>query len=169
MMDYARHFSVLGKLCKVYDDAAANEATQKLLVSRTLDQIANGTAEDLPVIMSLLPSLQALGNAVSAGEGTRQSLAIQAAMVYLTSSVFVGDFVFSPPATSAVLDVLTNFALELTNDAKTLGTKTTTGLVLFLDNIRIAAGGTAGTWSTESDSTADYRDAIYVVSTIVAD
>jgi hypothetical protein len=169
-LTYARHFAVLGKLCKLYDDAAAASATQKLLTSAYMDQVADGLAASLAMAIAQSTYAQQFNSALSSGEDTRKTVALNAAKAYLTNAYFT-DELTTIPASTSVSAVLAALQTEMgaTVDNVTLGTKTTTGLVNFFDAILVDEGGSAGTWNTESDATADYRDAVYVVATIVAD
>ena len=169
--NYTRHFSVLGKLCKLYDDAAAAEATQKTLIAAFADQVSDGLSASLDALVAMLSPISQFNSALSAGEGTRQDIALAAAKSYLVNAYFTGGLTTTPTSLSSVVAVLTALQTEMGAgvDNKTLGTKTTSGLVNFLDAILAAEGEEAGTWNTESDATADYRDAVYVVAGIIAD
>jgi hypothetical protein len=168
--NYQKHCKVLGKYCRLYDTAGTNETAMKALEAITIDQVADGLAASLPACEALAGKLPAWKTAISAGPSALKAVAIQLAAQYLQLDLFCSTLVgHAATAGSAVTTILTAFQDEMSasHDNKTLGTKTTSGLVNFFDAVAVDAGGSAGTWNTESDATADYRDAIYVVDTAV--
>jgi hypothetical protein len=167
-LTYARHFAVLGKLCKLYDDASAASGTQRTLISTYCDQTADGVAASLAMVIAQQTYAQQFNSALSSGEDTRKTIALNAAKAYFTNAYFTDELTTTPDSTG-IVDVLTALQTEMGAgvDNVTLGTKTTTGLVNFFDAILADEGEGAGTWNTESDATADYRDAVYVVSAVI--
>ena len=163
---YAQHFAALGKMCKGYDDAAAGVAAQETLEATAQDQLATGVAADNGLIEALQALPSQLKSARVNGAEALQATWLAAAQRYVVQARFY-TLLKNHPAAYTPLAVMTALALEMSsgsgNDNLTLGTLTTTGLVHFFNLI---AGDTL-TWNTKSDSTADYRDAIYVVSAVI--
>lgn len=162
--NYARHFKVLGKLAKLYDVAAADESTLETLLSTFADQVATGGVASLPAVLQMGTYISRWNSAIDAGATALQRVAQDAAKAYLRSDDFIGDLT-TVPDTNSIEDVLAALQTEIGAgvDNVTLGTLAATGLVHFFDSMLAAAG----TWNTEADATADYRDAIYVVSAVV--
>lgn len=162
---YIRHFSVLGKLCKFYDESLATSSSKETLLAGYLDQVAN----DDPAANDITLALTSGGATIQANiskENAIASLAKAEAVKYLRNSYFTGGLT-TVPTSNAVVDILAALQTEMGAglDNKTLSTKASTGLVNFLDSIL----GSSGTWNTVADATADYKDSVYVVSTIVPD
>lgn len=162
--NYIRHFKVLGKLCKLYDDANANSTAEGELLATFADQYSDGTEASLAAI-SLFPAYTSQwASSINNGASNLANIAINAAAAYLVNATFTDDLTTTPTtgtAAASLVALATDMGAGVDN--KTLGTKTTSGLVNFFD----AIAGESGTWNTESDATADYRDAVYVVSTVV--
>lgn len=163
--NYIRHFKVLGKLAKLYDTAAADSTTLETLLTTFVDQYATGTIASFPAVQLFPRYTTQWISAITAGPTALQSVAKNAAAAYLTSTDFTNDLTTEPTANTA-LAVLVALATEMGAgvDNKTLTTKASTGLVNFFDAIR----GTAGSWNTAADGSADYKDSVYVVSTVVS-
>lgn len=161
--NYVRHFSVLGKLAKLYDDANANEATQKTLIAVTADQMANSLSTGLANFITMTTYIQQFYSALTAGETTRKEIAINAGRAYLKDSYFYGGLTATPTDLTSPAAILIAFAADMVTNSKTISTETTSGLVNFFD----ALSGTEGTYPTSGSPT--YDDATYVVETIVAD
>jgi hypothetical protein len=159
--NYIRHLKVLGKYCKLYDNATADITAQNLLLSTTCDQVATGLSVDLPaVLLQAGISQQWSGNIVN-GATALQSTAINAASQYLTLALF-RDSMTTVPASVTAAAVITAFVTELGETTTAwLSTETTSGLANFFDVI----SGAEQTWP--GSGTNQYLDATYVVSTIV--
>lgn len=162
--NYQKHFKVIGKLAKLYDDAGADNTALLALFATTYDQVATGLAADLDALEILNQYTSRYRNAISNGAQALQTLAKNIATAYLQSDYFVDDLT-TEPASRSIAVVVAALATDMSAavDNVTLGTETTTGLVNFLDEV----AGAEQTWNTEADATADYRDAIYVVSAVV--
>lgn len=166
--NYIRHLSVLGKLAYIYDQAVAGVEAENTLLSTFVDQYADGTKTTVPAVI-LFPQYTAqLNQTTINGAATRKSIALAAAAAYLINPTFTAGLTTTPTATTAVA-VLTALQTEMGagEDDKTLTTLDTTGLVNFFNAILVANGGEAGTWNTEADESADYKDSVYVVATLV--
>ncbi len=162
--NYQRHFKVLGKLAYLYDYTGSETTELEDLLAITEDQRATGDEADNPflVVMSGLPV--EFNSAIVSGSAAHQTIAQRYAGIYLTNAAFTSGLT-TVPANSSVGGVLAALQTDMGAgvDNKTLGTKAATGLVNFFDSMLAAPG----TWNTESDATADYRDAIYVIDTKV--
>ena len=162
--NYDRHLKVLGKLARLWDDASADSAAQKLLISRMIDQVATGEVDSYPATLLLNAYTLTLNSAITAGAEAIRSTAVTMAAAYLISTDFTDDLTTAPSATTAqaVLEALqTEMAAGLDN--KTLTDTASTGFVNFFDT----NWSPSGAWNTEADGTADYKDSVYVVTTIV--
>jgi hypothetical protein len=162
--NYIRHFSVLGKLAKLYDLAIDGGGDFEDLLAAFVDQYADGTVLTLPAV-KLFPTYQAqIVGAIANGTDALESIAKSAAMAYLIDPTFTGGLTTTPAAAtaSAVLAALQT-EMGAGVDNKTLTTKASTGLVNFFDAIL----GSPGTWNTEADETADYKDSVYCVIPVV--
>lgn len=163
--NYVRHFKVLGKICRLYDVGGPDVAALKLLISRVFDQIATGEVDSYDALLLLTPYMGQLN--ASLGEASTQVKfhAVQMAGKYLTSPNFYGDLTTVPSNVALVTAVLTALRTDMSAavDNKRLSTESTSGLVNFFSNV-LAAGGT---WNTVADASADYKDSVYVVDTIV--
>ena len=162
--NYQEHCKVLGKLCYLYDQAAAEEAATRLVISVFVDQYAAGDEPTYETVVLLCPFIAGLDSAVDNGAEVIQSRARTIATAYLTSSIFYGDLTTTPANLNSAASVLTALQTEMGagEDDKTFGTLAGTGFVHFFN-----LWSPTGAWNTEADATADYRDAIFVVGTIV--
>ena len=160
--NYIRHFKVLGKLCKFYDEAATEETAQTLRLARTEDQVATGESVSLPGVEVLNAHYNALKASITAGPTAQKAAAIAAAKSYLKMSDFTNDLTTTPDVITAN-GVLTALATDMgaAVDNKTLSTETTSGLINFFDTI----AAEELTWNDASAP--DYDDATYVVDEIV--
>lgn len=162
--NYIRHFKVLGKLCKLYDLASTQSSAQNSLLAAFVDQYADGTDASLPAVLLFPSYTSAWASAISGGPNAMKSLSLSAATQYLVGANFTDDLTTAPAGTS-VSAVLAALQTEMGagEDDKTLATKASSGLVNFFDTIL----GSSGTWNTETDASADYKDSVYVVSAVV--
>ena len=161
--NYIRHFKVIGKLCKMFDEAVSEETAQTLRLARLEDQTATGESASLPGVEVINAHYNALKAAITSGPTAMQSATVAAATSYFTGSDFRGDLVTETPTNpSSVNAVLTAFAAEMVDDPKTLTTESTTGLINFFDVI----AAEELTWNDES-ADPDYPDSTYVVDAIV--
>jgi hypothetical protein len=162
--EYIARAKILGKFAKYYDLAAASVTTFDGILATTADQIATGVAVDNPEVLSFAGYLSRLNNATVMGPTSICESIVLAAKAYLVLPLFYSAMTTEPAAITPA-GVLAALQTEMSAavDNKTFGTKTTSGIVNFLDVVL----GAAGTWNTESDSTADYRDAVYCVSPVV--
>jgi len=161
---YVRHFSVLGKLCYLYDLAAVQEPVLQQSLSAYLDQVANDDPSILSLVIALAQNSATINNAIINGPAAIQDTTKLEATRYLTNYAFTHELT-TTPANTSVAAVLTALATEMGAgvDNKTLTTKSSAGLVNFFDEV----AGTAGTWNTASPG--DYPDATYVSATVIAD
>jgi len=161
--NYIRHFKVLGKLCKMYDEASTEVTAQTLRLARLEDQVATGASASLPGTEVINAHYNALKAAITQGPTAMKTATVAAATSYLIGSDFRDDFVTeTPTSTSSANAVLTALAAEMVGDPKTLSTETTSGLVNFFDTI----AGAELVWNDASSP--DYPDSTYVVDAIVA-
>lgn len=162
--NYIRHFKVLGKLAKLYDDAGANDTAMRTLLATFVDQYAEGTSASLSAINIFPTYTRQWANAIGSSPASLQAIAVAAAGAYLISADFTADLTTTPSATTPAA-VLIALATDMGAgvDDKTLSTEATSGLVNFFDAVQ----GAEGTWNTEDDATADYKDSVYVVSAVV--
>ena len=164
--NYVRHFKVLGKLCKFYDESSSEETAQLLRLARTEDQVATGESASLPGVEVLKNHYNALKNSITSGPTAQKAAALAAATSYLKMSDFTGDLTTTPDSLTSVNAILTALATDMSAavDNKTLSPEAeapTTGLINFFDTL-------AAEELTWNDSTApDYDDTVYVVDTIV--
>lgn len=165
--NYIRHFSVLGKLAYLYDTAGANSTALQALLAVFADQIADGTATTLPAVKLFQSAIIQWDAALGTTQAltTLQTIATTAAASYLVNLTFTAGLT-TTPAGASVAEVLAALQTEMGAgvDDKTLSTETTTGLVNFLDTVL----GSEGTWNTEDDATADYKDSVYCVASLVS-
>jgi len=160
--NYIRHLKVLGKYCKIYDDADADATAQGVLIATTSDQIATGLAIDTPAVAMHGPYISSLTAAVSSGPTALKALAVQLAGQYLSLNLFYTSLTTVPTSTTAVAALVAlQTEMGAGVDNKTLTTEGSTGLVNFFDTIL----GSEGTWNTAGPG--DYPDATYVVSAVV--
>ena len=104
--NYIRHFKVLGKLAKIYDDAGADVSALNTLVATT------------------------------SGPTALQSLAVSIGGQYLSLNLFYASLTTVPTSTTAVAALVALQAeMAAGVDNKTLSTETTSGLVNFFDAI----------------------------------
>ncbi len=160
---YQLHLKALGKIARLWDDGGLDTASLKLLASRLFDQIATGETvsyEGVIVVSTYAPSLN---NAINGGQNPVRSTAQIMAEQYLIQVLTI-DLTTQPVGTDAksVLEALQT-EMSVGVDGKTLTDKSTTGFVNFFDTL----WSPSGTWNTEADVTADYKDSIFVVTTIV--
>lgn len=162
--NYARHFKVLGKLAKLYDLAAAQVTADNALLAAFVDQYADGTPASLPAVALFPAYTSQISNSISNGSANLKAVALSAAGAYLVNTTFTADL-STPIVGNTAAASLTALATEMSEgeDDKTLTTLASTGLVNFFD----AIAGSAGSWNTEADATADYKDSVYVVSSVV--
>jgi hypothetical protein len=161
--NYIRNLKALGKLCFLYDNATAAALAQQTLRATTADQVADGTVTTLPAVDLFAQYDTQWKQGITAGATALQAVAIAFASSYLIDPTFTAGLTTTPTATTPVA-VLTAFATEMTSvDNKTLTTLAATGLVNFFDIIM----GSAGSWNTAADGSADYKDSVYVVSAVV--
>ena len=156
---------MLGKLCKLWDDASADGSAQKLLISRLLDQIATGEVASYETTLLLNKYTSTLDTAVKQGAEAMKTQARTMAGLYLTSSIFRDDLTTIPTTLSDAKSVLEALQTEMAAgvDNKTLTDTAATGLVNFFDT----NWSPTGSWNTAADGVADYKDSVYVVSAIV--
>jgi hypothetical protein len=162
--NYIRHFSALGKLCWLYDNASAQADDLNDWLAATYDQVATGTSESLPNVTLFASYNSRLANGISSGATALKATALALAREYVTRAEFTDDLTTQPASRTAALAMAALAAdMGAGVDNKTLGTLAATGLANFLNVV----AGAVQTWNTEADATADYRDAIYVVATVV--
>ncbi len=162
--NYIRHFKTLGKFCKLFDIAGANESEVLTLMATTYDQIADGTPESSDGVDIASQYRSRYKSGISNGATAQQTLAKNMASAYLISDSFVDNLTTQPTSRTAA-DVLAALQTEMGAgvDDKTLTTKAATGLVNFFDSMLAAPG----TWNTEAGPTADYDDSVYVVTPVI--
>jgi hypothetical protein len=160
--NYIKHFKALGKMCKMYDDAVADETAAKTLRATMYDQIADGTDASAWAVDIISSYRSRINNAISNGPTQIQGVMISLASAYLVNDGFVDDLT-TQPASRTAANVLAALQTEMGAgvDDKTLKTKSSTGLVNFFDAIL----GEAGVWNT--DNAPDYDDSVYVVSAVI--
>lgn len=163
--NYQKHFKVLGKIARVWDDGGLDVPSMQLLAARFFDQIATGEAPSYGTTLLLNPFATALDASMQVGANAVQNIAAQMAAAYLTAADFLADLTTTPSNTSQAAKVLEALQTEMGagEDNVTLTDKAATGLVNFFDS---GWSPTLG-WNTASDATATYKDSIYVVTTIV--
>lgn len=160
--NHIRHLKVLGKICYLYDTAGSQQSTMELGLSRLADQVAAGDAPSLPGVLTIANFLNAYDSAISAGQEAQQTVCMNMATAYLISEDFRNDLVDNTPETpGSVASVLDAWALELTNDSKTLTTESSTGFVNFFENVLEA------TEDFPEAGSPTYADSTYVVAAIV--
>jgi hypothetical protein len=166
--NYQRHLKVLGKLCKLYDDAGADVPEQNALLAAFVDQYADGLTDSLAAIRIFPTFTSQWLSAIQGGPVAFQSIAIQGATAYFIDPNFTNDLT-TVPASNSIVDVLTALQTEMSagHDNKKLTTKTTTGLVNLFDHILENVGSPDGTWNTAADASADYKDSVYVVAGVI--
>lgn len=163
--NYVKHFKVLGKLCRLWDDASADESAMKLLIARTFDQVATGELPSYDPLLIVNSYTAALNSAVNNGAAALKTIAENVAATYLTSAVFRDDLTTTPGSPGSAKSVLEALQTDMGAgvDNKTLTDVASTGFVNFFDTV----WDPSGSWNTEPDGTADYPDSTYVVITIV--
>ena len=77
--NYVRHFKVLGKLCKFYDEASTEETAQLLRLARTEDQVATGESASLPGVEVLNTHYSSLKNSITTGVTAQKAAALATA------------------------------------------------------------------------------------------
>jgi len=160
--NYTRHLKVLGKLCKFYDEANAEESEQLLRLARLVDQVATGEVASQDGFEVIHQNYSQLKGAITSGPTAMKTSAINAAAQYVKMEDFYGDFVSETPAnTTTALAILTAFAAEMVADNVSFDTKSSTGLINFFDTV----AGSDLSWNESSDP--DYPDATYVVDELV--
>ena len=162
--NYVEHCKVLGKLCRLWDDASADAEAMKLLISRLIDQYADGELATWDTLQLLNPYTASLASGVNNGAAALKALAQTMAAAYLTSAIFRGDLTTTPDNISSATSVLEALQTEMGAgvDNVTFTTKSSTGLVNFFDLFE-----PTGAWNTAADGEADYPDSTYVVITNV--
>ena len=162
--NYEEHLKVFGKLALLNDDASADAAAMKLLISRLIDQYADGEVATWPTLQLLNPYTPSLYTAVNNGAEALKTLAQNMAAAYLTSAIFRDDLTTTPENISSATSVLEALQTEMGAgvDNVTFTTKSSTGIVNFFDLFE-----PTGAWNTAADETADYKDSVYVVLTDV--
>lgn len=162
--NYIKVFKILGKLCYGYDLAAAEYTNLDNILATLQDQVATGNSAENAIALLFG---QRYTQIASARDGSGASIFQHAASDFLTSSYFTGKLVHNTPAANTAAAVLAALQLEMSsaggNDDKTLSTLASTGLVHFFNSLLAAPG----TWNTEADATADYKDSVYVVLAVV--
>lgn len=164
--DYQKHFKVIGKLCRLWDQAGADVDASKLLISRLFDQVATGELPSYDALLLVNTYTSSLDSGVANGAAALKTVAETITAAYLTSQVFLPDLTTAPGNSSSPQSVLEALQTDMGagEDDKTLTTSASTGLVNFFDTV----WSPTGSWNTEADGTADYKDSVYVVGTIVA-
>jgi hypothetical protein len=162
--NYIKHFKIIGKICKLFDVAAADETALKALRATTYDQVADGTDASAEAVDIFASYRSRYNNAIENGPTTTQRFAIALASDYLNSDDFYADLTTKPTSRTAT-NVIAALETEMSAgvDDKTLTDLDTTGLVNFFNEIK----GSLGTWNTEADGTADYKDSVYCVSAVI--
>ena len=161
--NYQRHFKVLGKLAYLYDIAGSATSSEATLLATNTDHISTSLPDDNPSVFLFSAFTNSIQSAINSGPTVLQNLAKQIAGLYVQQSLFTSGLTTVPSGNSP-LAILTALATEMTSvDSKTLTTLASTGLVNFFD----AVMGSAGSWNTAADGSADYKDSVYVVSAIV--
>lgn len=162
---YQKHFKVLGKLARLWDDGGLDVSTMQLLAARFLDQIATGEAGSYATTLLLNPYTVNLDNSIKVGVNAVQSIAKQMSEAYLKSSIFIDDLATVPANATLPIKVLEALQTEMSAgvDNKTLTDLAATGFVNFFNSV----WAPTLTWNTAADVTADYKDSVYVVTTIV--
>lgn len=164
--NYQKHFKVIGKLALLYDYVGEVEATLEGYVAALYDQLWTGAQASYDAGVLLSGSAEALARTVvQAAGGTTSRKSQLAAMLraYMTSAAFRDDVTIAPTDINDAADVAEALQFEMEDDAKTLGTEGSTGMVNFMETACVPVNGPSVGWTTESDATADYKDATYVV------
>lgn len=163
--DYIKHFKVLGKLCRMWDDAVAEADDQKQRIARLYDQAATGELPSYPTLLVLNPFTSTLDAAVKNGADAIKATAKSMTEAYLKATLFTDDLTTSPIAPVTAKSVLEALQTEMSAgvDNVTLTTLAATGLVNFFDT----NWSPTNTWNTLADASATYKDSVYVVDTIV--
>lgn len=166
--NYDRFFKFLGKLAYMYDNAGASVTAQNNARYRTVEQVAKSDQEyiDLPEVDLLANYIASWKAAVAGGATQLQALMVTIGQALVTSTDFTGSIITAPGIaaltnSSSANNVITALAAEMTSDAKTITTVSTTGLANFLNKVATA------TIATPQSGAASYTDAVYVVVTIV--
>jgi len=161
--NYIRHFLVLGKLCKFYDEADSEATAHTLRHARLIDQVATGASASLPGSKIMAAHYAQIEAAITNGPTAMKAAAVSTASDYLRGSDFRNDFVEEDVPAATANAALTALALEMSaeNDNVTLSTEADTGLINFFDTI----AGEELTWNDSSDP--DYPDDTYVTDDIV--
>lgn len=162
--NYPRVFKVLGKLAFMFDNASAATVEENFVLATTADQIATGLTIDNPAVLMFAQYSNSLQGAINAGPAAIQTMAKTIAGQYFQLPMFT-SLLTNTPASSSVADIIAALALDMASgtDNKTLTTKSGTGLINFFDTV----AGTTGTWNHTTDGSADYKDSVYCVDTIV--
>ena len=164
--NYDKHFKVLGKLCRLYDTGGGDLTAMKTLVSRLYDQLATGELASYDAVVLFGQYTNVFDAAIGGTTYQLRTIVMQISRAYLISAIFRNDLTTVPSSPTDAVAVLAALRTEMSAavDNKKLTTEVTTGLVNFFRNV-LAAGGT---WNTAADASADYKDSVYVVDTIVA-
>ncbi len=162
--NYQRHLKIIGKNAYLYDYAGLAVASLKLLRATTYDQVADGTDESAPGVDVLSQYRSRWNSVVDGGPVAQRALALAIATTYMTGTDFTDDLTTQPTSRS-IANVIAALETEMSAgvDNKTLGDVGAVGLAHFFNALK----GSSGTWNTEDDSTADYRDAVYVTINLI--
>lgn len=163
--DYQKHLKVLGKLCRIWDQGEADENASKLLISRLFDQVATGELPSYDAVQLVNAYTTTLDSGVTNGPTALKTAAENITAAYLTDALFRDDLTTTPDNPSNAQSVLEALQTEMGagEDNKTLTDTASTGFVNFFDTV----WSPTGSWNTEADGTADYKDSVYVVDAIV--
>lgn len=160
--DYLERLKILGKLCYIYDTAAASVTTMETAIARFFDQVATGEAATSWAALQVFnPYTAQFASAVASGPTALKAWAVQCAGYYLASAAFTAGLVTARASNTAAASLVAWIA-DMTDDSKTLTTAASTGLVHFFET----------NWSPTGDfpqsESPTYADGTYVVATIVA-
>lgn len=165
--NYIKHFKVLGKLARLYDDAAAasDVAALKTLAMRLFDQAATGESPSYDAVLVLSAFMSPLDLSINAVTNNVRATVKTMAAAYLVHSLFRADLTTTPASANDAASVLAALRTDMSAgvDNKKLTTEAATGLVNFFKNV-MAAGGS---WNSIADASADYKDSVYVVTAVV--
>ena len=162
--NYIKVFTILGKLCYAFDLATVQFGEVDDILATIQDQVATGSPDSNPVITTLRQTFASMEAARDNGAAFLKTVAKTGASNFMVSDYFFNKLVTVPASRSAAA-VLAALQTEMSAgvDDKKLTTLASTGLVNFFNAIL----GSAGTWNTAADASANYKDSVYVVEAVI--
>ncbi len=155
---YFRLFSLLGKINKFYDDAAASQPDQEQLLANYLNQLTNGDPDENDLVRALIAGSGQFQTGITNGVAYLQTSALTQARSLLTLPFIRAQLNVTVADAAQVVAAL---RLQMIADEVTLTTLSGTGLVNFLNTIL----GDTPEWPTSDGP--NYADGTFVVSGVV--